>query len=136
MTRFNANDLLKFARENALTLQRDYDIAFDFDDDANERDIMMHVTSMTHELSTYYERASLLIVDHDANTITLNMHALHVIRAMCALIDYEYETSQTQHETSNVWEMFNLSGDDDVDYNSSYIQMICDLCESYAKHNA
>lgn len=44
---------------------------------------------------------------------------------------YDEDTDEARAE----WERWDLGGDDDVDYNGSYLLILCDLISAYVKYN-
>ena len=111
-------------------------LCIDDDETATECEtaIEHYAASMTTALAAYFDANALLKYDAALQTIAVDTQNISAIDAICTLIHFEYD-NDAPTKRSSIWEMFDLSGDDDVDYNSSYITMLLEIVKSYADAN-
>jgi len=118
MTTFTLQQIADFVRSTN-------DTTFDIDDDTiNE--IRMCASSMTTKMQSYMQRMKLFSYDDVNDAINIDIEHIDVIRSIANIIHFEYDNDA--HDVS-LWALFDLSGDDDVDYNASYFEMLCDVVE-------
>lgn len=109
------------------------DLMCSADDDETHLDQVMYYLSEARE-TTFARLAELGLKytpgeDDDAGTISL--HDVDSMTLAYRLIDeigYEYDATKPRNELpTNHWQNLGLSGDDAVDYNSSYLSVVFDL---------
>lgn len=103
------------------------------DDDETHLDRVMYYLSEARE-TTFARLAELGLKytpaeDDDAGTISLHdVDSMTLAYRLIDEIDYEYDATKPKNELpTNHWQNLGLSGDDAVDYNSSYLSLIFDL---------
>lgn len=75
--------------------------------------------------------------DDETKTFYINAHITGYDKQIKAFSDWvsrSYENEEYPWE-SNAWDEGICTGDDDVDYNSSYLDIIVDAIELYIEHN-
>jgi hypothetical protein len=91
------------------------------------RETIMHFAlSCTSRVDEYLRVACSFDIRDDA--IAFDANKLKYVDAFTLLISNEYDC-----ECNNMWDAFDLSSDDDVDYNASYIDIIVDLLRDMIK---
>ena len=101
--------------------------------DADDPDGAYTVMGAFSESNTPAYRAYLagfgLVVDHENNmmTFTDNKDVLDVMRHIAHLVHLEYDNIDDVPQL--MWKLFDLGGDDDVDYFGGYINAVADAIE-------
>jgi hypothetical protein len=75
-----------------------------------------------------------LHVDFERELVSVDDGAVKRVRALAKAVLLQYDADADEiagmiERDGNVWEMYGLGGDDDVDYNGSYWLMICDALD-------
>jgi hypothetical protein len=81
---------------------------------------------MSMTMSDYIKYVCGLHIHNDrvyVSSVTDGADTLHMIESICNLVSGEYDSPTKTCKASNMrmWDVLGLGGDDDVDYNSSYI---------------
>lgn len=90
-------------------------------------DVEYYASEMRHTTRAVLEYFG---VTFDETSITYrDIESLQNAYKLCNAISYYYETisDDEQNDELNPWTTLELGGDDDVDYNSSYIEILLDL---------
>jgi hypothetical protein len=120
MTVITKQQFLDFAIKNIDKLE---DLGF-FVDDENERwdEFLGLATACTTKFAQFMTEAGLRIVD---DTVFIDhSNTLDIIDDEAVKISEEYDNIPDPMPT---WEKYDLSGDDDVDYNGSHIMIVTDI---------
>lgn len=109
-------------------------------DDINDIDDVMnnirhYAMSCTSRVVEYLKTFASFDVSNN-DYIKYDVNKFDVIRAFALLIMNEYGCINENEIVCNLWNDFDLHGDDDVDYNASYLMMIVDFIEYYHKYNS
>jgi hypothetical protein len=92
-----------------------------------------YMSACTPQFSEQIERLG-LHVDLSGERVTVDDGAVDRVRALAHAVYEQYDAMDddlaAMHERDgNVWEMYDLGSDDDVDYNGSYWLMVCDALD-------
>jgi len=103
----------------------------DLDDDETIVSMVEYYLSEARETTFNELRERGFDVDHDAKTITIRDAAtMSNAQRLTAEIAFEYDATKPREELpTNWWTTLSLGGDDDVDYNGSYLDTIFDIVE-------
>lgn len=82
-------------------------------------------TCMKPKVADYLHDVSGFRVDDDHLEFT--PATIRALRGVAYTVGVEYDANGT----GPTWERFELSGDDDVDYNGSFLEMLADALEGY-----
>lgn len=78
-------------------------------------------------------------INQEANSITYNesLTSEQLLKQIRHFSDWVYRSYEGElfHWENDAWDQGYCSGDDDVDYNSSYLEIIADTFEYYHNHN-
>lgn len=90
-------------------------------------------------LSRYLRAYASYDVVSNPDAISFDPMKLHIVDAITTLITNEYETYNdhtAEPDAIKLWDVFQLGGDDDVDYHGSYIDITLDVLRAYCDaHN-
>ncbi len=101
-------------------------------DNKSSFEITYWLGQMTGALRQYMSTYLGLTVNE--TTITFDDSLLNDIDHLANLIFIEYNSAiDVYPQKTPLWGMFSLSGDDDVDYNGSYINVACDILRHVIK---
>jgi hypothetical protein len=111
-------------------------IGYDPDDDTH---IFREAVDQT-SFATYYRAFAGFDTITTPDTITFNPMMFHVVEATVTLITNEYDWTDTPDHTRDpdvirLWDVFELGGDDDVDYSGSYIAGAIDILRKWCDAN-
>jgi hypothetical protein len=92
-----------------------------------------YMSACTDQFREQIERHG-LHVDFERGLVSVDDGAVDRVRALANAVMGQYDAldddlSAMIERDGNVWEMYGLGGDDDVDYNGSYWLMICDALD-------
>ena len=130
--------LAQFVRDNADAQQ----IVNWPNDDATDDDpidnIRHFALSHTDALSRYMR--VWCSFDVRADNIECDPMLFYAVERISGAITHEYDHVEKYDHTDvinvvKLWDVFGLGGDDDVDYNGSYISITVDLLRAYCKAN-
>ena len=107
------------------------------DDDVTEPGNVSYMfCEMNDELRYFLRHVFLFGLEEDSLFISYDPNYFNVIEQIANQVIAEYECEETWDcDAVNLWSIFNLSGDDDVDYNGSYILTAIDWLRSYEHDN-
>lgn len=97
-----------------------------------EEDILMMFDCTTDRLRDYFMNGYGFGWDKENKVVLFDTSGLEGVEATAILISAEYEY---QGADRGIWRFFGLSGDDDVDYNSSYIHCAIQYCRVWAEQH-
>ena len=100
------------------------DLNDQYDLDYKSFEIVQMLGCTTDKFRYFLKNCFNLYVDDE--TITYDTDFFPAISAICAQIYADYDDCDHCNPIIDVWTMFDLRGDDDVDYNASYIHSAID----------
>jgi hypothetical protein len=101
-------------------------ICDDYDDDERDEFIVDFMTSCSTLFDEFLMQRGLHYDDVN-NRIMYDDEKFDEIDAMCVDIAHDYENDDER----GTWKRFELRGDDDVDYNSSYVSIMIEILRAY-----
>jgi hypothetical protein len=107
------------------------------DDENNIDDVIESIQHYSQSMTSHVVQYLKTFASFDTTNnecITYDVEKFHIVRAFTLLIANEYDNFN-KNDDMQLWNTFALSGDDDVDYNSSYIELLCEFIELYEKNN-
>jgi hypothetical protein len=103
----------------------------DPDDERDTDDVLQYFESMTDQFSTWITSNHIFQVVGDK--VYYNLDRMPLLRAMIDRIAWEYDALEADGipDTHRLWKLFQLGGDDDVDYNGGYLANAIDILERH-----
>lgn len=121
--------------QDSEILSQDYDFSKD-DEENYEDDIYNYIDEsqnwliINSEYFAYNPRLKTFVIDNSETSTTI----FHRLKAYTSWIWRSYHRDNYPWET-NAWDIGICSGDDDVDYNGSYLDCLMELILYYLIHN-
>lgn len=124
MANVKISALVEFANANAEMLENSIGV-FPCDDVFEADDLLQFIHSCTPSIGEFLHEHGLFV---DGDTIYYAPEQYDVIGELTARVVNEYDSADRRMPT---WRKYELSGDDDVDYNGGYIDTFIDLLNAY-----
>jgi len=100
-------------------------------DEKDTDDIMQYFQSTTKAFAMWIEHNGIFAIRGD--TLHYNIQNLPLLLAMLDRISWEYSSPDADElpDKYRLWNLLNMSGDDDVDYNCSYLAMAINIIDRH-----
>ena len=109
-----------------------------FDAGCDGDSIVMMMGCTTDKFREFLKNCFHFYVDETDMTIHFDCKYFEAIDAICDCIHQDYDDFSNLNDIDmlplSTWKLFDLSGDDDVDYNGSYIQTAVDWLRTYIEN--